>query len=174
MTALRTTVGQHAQQQENIAITPTVATPAWGSPPAWEAPSPAPNNIYLNHSDTNPYTPPPASNFAPTIPTPATAGIPPQKNASGGRGRGGRRGGRGCGGSLFNKNQSAYGREPPSTGVDAAVRDLLISFRRFNKLSNHMDVYFIIIRKQGMISSWIGWVHGEVFKGAELCVTVDF
>ena len=85
MTALRTTVGQQAQQLANIATTPTVATPAWGSPPAWAAPPTVPTNIYLNPANgaTNPYAPPPAANFAPTIPPLATAGISPPTNASG-------------------------------------------------------------------------------------------
>ena len=60
------------------------------------------------------------ANFAPTIPTLATAGIHPPTNASGGLGRGGRHGGRRRGGSRLNINQSAYGREPPETGGDAA------------------------------------------------------
>ena len=120
MTALRTTVGQQAQQMANIATTPTVANPAWSSPPTWAAPPPVPTNIYLNPGATNPYTPPQTANFEPTIPTLATAGIPHPKNISGGRGRVGRHGGRRRGGSQFNKNQLAYGREPLATGGDAA------------------------------------------------------
>ena len=115
MTALHTTVGQQAQQLANISTTPTVANPAWSAPPTWEAPPPVPTNIYLNPGSTNPYTPPQTEKFAPTIPTPATVGIPPPSHAGGGRGSGGWRGGRGRGGSRFNKNQSAYGCEPPET-----------------------------------------------------------
>ena len=116
MTALRTTVGQHAQQLANIATTPTVANPEWSAPPTWAAPPSVPTNIYLNPGATNPYTPSQIANFAPTITTPATAGIPPPVHAGRGRGRGRRRGGRGRGGARFNKNQSAYGREQPTTG----------------------------------------------------------
>ena len=99
MTALRTMVGQHAQQIANIATTSTVANPAWSAPPTWAPPPPVPTNIYLNPGATNPYTPPQTANFAPTITTPATAVIPPPAHAGGGRGRGGRCGGRGRGGS---------------------------------------------------------------------------
>ena len=96
MTALRTTVGQQAQQIANISTTPTVDNPACSAPPTWAAPPLVPTNIYLNPGAINPYTPPQTANFAPTIPTPATAGIPPPAHAGGGSGR---RGDQGCGGA---------------------------------------------------------------------------
>ena len=100
MTALRTTVGQQAQQLANMATTPTVANPAWSAPPTWAAPPPVPTNIYLNPGATAPYTPPKTANFAPTgIP----AGILPPTHTGGGCGRRGRRGGRRRGGGRFKK-----------------------------------------------------------------------
>ena len=53
------------------------------------------------------------------------------------------------------------------------VQDLLTSFGRSNNLYNHMDVYLILLGGQVTISSWILWVHGEVFKCAEIFVTVN-
>ena len=58
MTALRTTAGKQAQKIENMATTPTVANPAWSTPPTWMAPPPVPTNIYLNPGAIAPYTPP--------------------------------------------------------------------------------------------------------------------
>ena len=113
MTAIRTTVGQQAQQLANMATTPAVANPEWSAQPTWAAPPPVPTNICLNPGSKTPYTPPQIVNFAPTsIPS----GIPPPTHTGGGRGHGGRRGEQGCGGGIFNKNQSAYGRDPPTTG----------------------------------------------------------
>ena len=90
MTALRTTVGQQAQQLANMVTTPTVLNPARSAPPTWASPPPVPTNIYLNPGAISPYTPPQTENFAPIgIP----AGIPPPTHTGGGRGRGGRRGG---------------------------------------------------------------------------------
>ena len=120
MTALRTTVGQQAQQLANMATTRTVTNTEWIAPPTWAAPPPVTTNIYLNLGPTTPYTHPQTENFAPTSITPTIAGIPPPTHTGGGRGRGRRSGGRGRGSGRFNKNQSAYGREPPTTGGDAA------------------------------------------------------
>ena len=47
---------------------------------------------------------------------------------------------------------------------------LLISFGCFDDLWNHMDVYFIVMGGQGPIAICIAWVHGEGFKGLEMCV----
>ena len=117
MTALRTTVGKQAQQLANMATTPTVENPAWSAPPTWTAPPPVPTNIYLNPGAKATYTPPQTATFAPAgIP----AGIPPPTHTGGGRGCGGRCGGQGRGGGRFNKNKSAYGRDPPTTGGDAS------------------------------------------------------
>ena len=113
MTALRTTLGQQSQQLANIANITTVSNQAWIDPPTWEAPPPVPTNICLNPGATNPYTLHQTANFAPTIPTLATAGIPPPSHSGRVHGRGGRHGGQGRGGARLNKNQSAYGREPP-------------------------------------------------------------
>ena len=120
ITSLRTTVGQQAQKLANMATTPLVSNPAWSAPPTWSAAPPVPTNLYLNPGTTNPYTPPQTENCAPTFTTPTTAGIPPSAHTGGEYGRGGRHGGRGWGGAQLNKNQSVYGREPPTTGGDTS------------------------------------------------------
>ena len=81
MTVLRITVGQQTQQLANIATTPKVANPALSAPSTWAVPPPVPTNIHLNPGATNPYTPPQTANFAPTITTPTTAGIPSPSHA---------------------------------------------------------------------------------------------
>ena len=53
------------------------------------------------------------------------------------------------------------------------VQDLLISFGRSGDLCNHRDFYFIFIGGLCPIARCIWWVHGEDFKSAKVCVTVD-
>ena len=84
MTALRTTVGQHAQQLANITTTPTVTTTAWVSPPEKKQqrcqPTYTSNPPTVLQTHMHPPLQPTLHQHSPPL---ATAGISPPPNASG-------------------------------------------------------------------------------------------
>ena len=71
------------------------------------------------------------------------------------------------------QNINHHGSEHINWGAWWVFRAWIISSGCSDDLCNQRDVYFIIIGWKGLITSCIGWVHGERFKGAELGVAVN-